>query len=132
MVVSGRAWIIPRDNIDADMIFHNRYLSITDIGEMGQYTFDNLDGYKDFAKKAQAGDIVVTGKNFGAGSSRAQAVDCFRSLGIQAIIAESFGSIYERNAINSALPVLTLEGRGGRYGTATRSGWTSGPGPSRI
>jgi len=89
------------------MIFHNRYLAITDIREMGQYAFDNLEGYKDFAKKAEPGDIIVAGKNFGSGSSRQQAVDCFISLGIQAVIARSFGAIYERNAINAAFPVLT-------------------------
>ncbi|HKK43657.1 MAG TPA: 3-isopropylmalate dehydratase, partial [Bacteroidales bacterium] len=87
----------------------NRYLSITDIKEMGQYTFDNLAGFEDFAGKAQKGDIVVAGKNFGSGSSRQQAVDCFVSLGIRAIIAESFGAIYERNAINAAFPVLTCK-----------------------
>jgi len=107
--VQGRAWVIDKDNIDTDMIYHNRYLTITVIDEMGQYTFDNLEGYKDFAKKAKPGDIVITGKNFGAGSSRQQAVDCFKSLGISAIIAESFGSIYERNAINNAMPILTSE-----------------------
>ena len=105
--VEGRAWVINKDNIDTDMIFHNRYLSITDIKEMGQYTFDNLKGYENFAKKVQEGDIVVTGKNFGCGSSRQQAVDCFRSLGVSVIIAKSFGAIYERNAINSAMPILT-------------------------
>ncbi len=105
----GQAWVINKDNIDTDMIYHNRYLSITDIKEMGQYTFDNLKGYEDFAKKAKKGDIIITGKNFGAGSSRQQAVDCFKSLGISAIIAESFGSIYERNAINNALPIFTSE-----------------------
>ncbi len=104
--VSGRAWVIKKDNIDTDMIFHNRYLSITDIKEMGQYTFDNLKGYENFAKEAKPGDIVVTGKNFGCGSSRQQAVDCFKSLGISVIIAESFGAIYERNAINNAMPIL--------------------------
>jgi 3-isopropylmalate/(R)-2-methylmalate dehydratase large subunit len=107
LVISGRVWIIPKDNIDTDMIFHNRYLAITDIKEMGQYTFDNLTGFEDFSSKAKPGDIVVTGKNFGCGSSRQQAVDCFIALGIQCIIAESFGSIYERNAINAALPVIT-------------------------
>lgn len=106
-IIKGRVWLINRDNIDTDMIFHNRYLAITDIREMGQYTFDNLEGYKDFAKKAQRGDLIVAGKNFGSGSSRQQAVDCFISLGIQAVIARSFGAIYERNAINAAFPVLT-------------------------
>jgi 3-isopropylmalate/(R)-2-methylmalate dehydratase large subunit len=105
-ILEGRVWIIKKDNIDTDMIFHNRYLSITDLRDMGQYTFDNLKGFEDFAKKAEKGDIVITGKNFGCGSSRQQAVDCFISMGVQAIIAESFGIIYERNAINAAFPVV--------------------------
>ncbi len=108
-VVEGSVWIIPKDDIDTDMIFHNRYLTITDIKEMGQYTFDNLKGFEDFAKKAKAGDIVITQKNFGAGSSRQQAVDCFLSLGISCILAESYGAIYERNAINAAMPILTYK-----------------------
>lgn len=106
MIIEGKVWIIRQDNIDTDMIFHNRYLAITDVKEMGQYTFDNLKGYEDFAKNAGPGDIVIAGKNFGSGSSRQQAVDCFISVGIQAVIAESFGAIYERNAINAAFPVL--------------------------
>jgi len=106
-VVEGRVWYIKEDNIDTDMIFHNRYLSITDMNEMGQYAFDNLKGYEDFAKKAHAGDIVIVKKNFGSGSSRQQAVDCFKALGVNAVLAESFGAIYERNAINAAFPIVT-------------------------
>jgi 3-isopropylmalate/(R)-2-methylmalate dehydratase large subunit len=109
LFAEGRVWIIKRDNIDTDMIFHNRYLAITELKEMGQYTFDNLTGYEDFAKKARPGDIVIAGKNFGSGSSRQQAVDCFVSLGISAILAESFGAIYERNAINAAFPIMTYK-----------------------
>lgn len=109
LAVEGRVWVIKKDNIDTDMIYHNRYLSITNIADMGQYTFDNLQGYEKFAKEAKSGDIVVVGKNFGAGSSRQQAVDCFKSLGVSVIIAESFGAIYERNAINSAMPILISE-----------------------
>ena len=105
--VEGNVWIIEQDDIDTDMIFHNRYLTITDINEMGQYAFDNLKGYEDFAKKVKPTDIVITGKNFGAGSSRQQAVDCFKALGVSCIIAESYGAIYERNAINAAMPILT-------------------------
>ncbi len=108
-VVHGKVWIIKKDDIDTDMIFHNRYLAITNINEMGQYSFDNLKGYEDFAKKAKAGDIIITAKNFGAGSSRQQAVDCFISLGISCILAESYGAIYERNAINAAFPILTYK-----------------------
>ena len=109
MVVEGRVWLIQQDDIDTDMIFHNRYLTITDINEMGQYAFDNLEGYEDFSSKSKPGDIIVTGKNFGAGSSRQQAVDCFKALGIPCILAESYGAIYERNAINAAMPILTYD-----------------------
>ncbi|MGW8265364.1 MAG: aconitase/3-isopropylmalate dehydratase large subunit family protein [Longimicrobiales bacterium] len=108
-VLTGRVWVVKKDNIDTDMIFHNRYLTITDIAEMGQHTFDNLEGWEDFARKARPGDIVVTGKNFGAGSSRQQAVDCFESLGIRAVVAESFGAIYERNAINTGFPIVAAD-----------------------
>lgn len=107
--ISGRVWVIDVDNIDTDMIYHNRYLTVTDVAEMGQYTFDNLAGWEDFAGKARPGDIVVTGRNFGCGSSRQQAVDCFKSLGIGLIVARSFGAIYERNAINNALAVVVAD-----------------------
>jgi 3-isopropylmalate dehydratase small subunit len=111
LVVEGRVWLIEQDDIDTDMIFHNRYLTITDINEMGQYAFDNLEGYEDFSSKSKPGDIIVTGKNFGAGSSRQQAVDCFKALGIPCILAESYGAIYERNAINAAMPILTYDAK---------------------
>jgi 3-isopropylmalate dehydratase small subunit len=107
--IEGRVRLIKKDNIDTDMIFHNRYLSITEMGEMGQYTFENLPGFEEFSKIVKPGDILVTGRNFGCGSSRQQAVDCFISLGLSAIIAVSFGAIYERNAINAALPVIKMD-----------------------
>ncbi|MGC8723673.1 MAG: aconitase/3-isopropylmalate dehydratase large subunit family protein [Acidobacteriota bacterium] len=109
LVVTGRVWVIRKDNIDTDMIFHNRHLAITKLEEMAPYAFGNLAGWEDFAQKARPGDIVVTGANFGAGSSRQQAVDCFKALGIAAIVAKSFGAIYERNAINAALPIVVSD-----------------------
>jgi 3-isopropylmalate dehydratase small subunit len=107
--VGGRVWVIRQDNVDTDMIYHNRYLTVTKLAEMGQYTFVNLKGWEDFAHKVKPGDIIVAGKNFGAGSSRQQAVDCLVSLGISAIIAESFGAIYKRNAINAGLPIVVAD-----------------------
>ena len=105
--VKGRVWLVNEDNIDTDMIYHNRHLAVTDISEMGQHCFGNLKGWEDFPEKVKAGDLVVTGENFGAGSSRQHAVDCFKSLGVSAVIARSFGAIYERNAVNAALPIVT-------------------------
>ncbi len=112
MKLKGRVWVLrdaegnPINDIDTDMIYHNAHLAITDIDQMGQYALCNLGGWEDFPSKAEEGDIIIIGSNFGAGSSRQQAVDCLISLGIQAIVAESFGAIYKRNAINAALPIL--------------------------
>ena len=114
--VRGRVWVLTAangelyDDIDTDMIFHNRYLHITEVEQMGQYALDNLEGWEDFAQKAEAGDVLLAGVNFGAGSSRQQAVDCFRALGVSAVIAESYGAIYKRNAINSGFPIVVLPG----------------------
>lgn len=96
------------NDIDTDMIFHNKYLSIVDINLMGQYALDNLEGYKDFSKKVKPGMVVVAGENFGAGSSRQQAVDCFISLKLQGVAAKSFGAIYKRNIINTGFPMIEI------------------------
>ena len=88
------------------MIYHNRYSVLSESNPEANYTFSHLSGYEDFASKVEPGDIVVTGYNFGIGSSRQQAVDCFKALGIQAIVAKSFAVIYERNAINAGLPII--------------------------
>ncbi len=113
LILKGRLWVLVRDgklfgDIDTDMIFHNAHLAVTDIAEMGQFAFGNLEGYRDFADKAKPGDLVLAGDNFGSGSSRQHAVDCFKALGIQAVMARSFGAIYKRNAINSGFPVIEL------------------------
>jgi 3-isopropylmalate/(R)-2-methylmalate dehydratase small subunit len=110
--VNGKLWLITDENgklisnIDTDMIFHNAHLHITDIAKMGEHAFGNLKGWEDFPSKCGKGEIVMVGKNFGSGSSRQQAVDCFASLGVSAIIAESYGSIYKRNAINSGMAII--------------------------
>ncbi len=59
-----------------------------------------------FAKTVSEGDIIISGNNFGAGSSREQAVTCLKAAGISCVIAKSFARIYFRNAINLALPLV--------------------------
>lgn len=117
LIIKGKAVVLADTNgnmihsIDTDLIFHNKYLHIIEINEMGQYALDNLEGWKDFAKRIETEkwELLIVGKNFGAGSSRQQAVDCFKSLGIKAIIGESFGAIYKRNTINSGMPLIQLD-----------------------
>lgn len=111
-IFTGRVWVLTGakgnliEDIDTDQIYHNTYLYITDISQMGQYALGNLKGWEDFPEKARPGDIIIAGRNFGAGSSRQQAVDCFASLKVGMILAVSFGAIYFRNAVNSGFPLL--------------------------
>ena len=112
----GRIWVLLDaqgrliEDIDTDQIFHNAHLHLTDIAQMGPFALGNLEGWRDFPKKVRPGDLVAAGRNFGAGSSRQQAVDCFLALKVGAILAPSFSAIYFRNAVNSGFPVLNLPG----------------------
>lgn len=112
MLIRGRVWVLADEkgklieDIDTDQIYHNAHLHITDISQMGQFTLGNLEGWRDFPLKCQPGDILVAGRNFGAGSSRQQAVDCFLALKVALVLASSFSAIYFRNAVNSGFAVL--------------------------
>ena len=115
-ILRGRVWVLAGadgrliEDIDTDQIYHNAHLHITDIAQMGAFALGNLEGWKDFPQKARPGDILIAGRNFGAGSSRQQAVDCFLALGVAAVVAPSFSAIYFRNAVNTAFPVVRGEG----------------------
>jgi len=52
------------------------------------------------------GDVVVAGRNFGAGSSREQAAAALHHLGVAAVLARSFAGLFYRNALNLGLPAL--------------------------
>ena len=99
----SRVWKFHND-VDTDQIIASQYLLLPNIDEMKGYTFESLD--PDFAKKAQAGDVIVAGENFGCGSSREQAPSVLKALGIKAVVAKSFARIFYRNAINVGLPVI--------------------------
>lgn len=60
----------------------------------------------EFASQVQPGDIIVAGKNFGCGSSREQAPECIKALGIRCIIAKSFARIFYRNGINNGMLLI--------------------------
>lgn len=105
MKFTGRMWIFPDKNINTDQIFP------------GKYTYDPLtpeqmaehaleDYLPEFSEKVQKNDILITGQNFGSGSSREQAVTCLKTAGVAAIVGISFARIYYRNAINNAFPLI--------------------------
>ncbi|HYS99886.1 MAG TPA: 3-isopropylmalate dehydratase small subunit [Thermoplasmata archaeon] len=103
----GRVWTFG-DDISTDHIIAGKYLGTTDPNVFAEHAFEAID--PTWAKKVQAGDIIVAGANFGCGSSREQAPIALRALGISAILANSFARIFFRNAINLGFPVIECPG----------------------
>ena len=64
-ILKGRAWVFG-DDVDTDLIYHNKYLAETDPKNMPQYAFEYYPGKEHFAKEVKPGDFVVAGKNFGS------------------------------------------------------------------
>src|SRR5437867_2063061 len=94
-----------QDNIDTDVILPGPYLKIHDYDELAKHAMEGLD--KDFHKKVKPGDFIVTGRNFGCGSSREHAPIALSSTGIKAVLAPSFARIFYRNAVDGGylLPI---------------------------
>ena len=105
-IIKGKVWKFG-DNIDTDVIIPGRYLTIRDPDQMASHTFEPIR--PDFTEKVSKGDIIVGGSNFGTGSSREEAPFVLKTLGIAAIVAESFARIFYRNAVNLGIPLLELK-----------------------
>jgi len=105
MKIQGRVWIFKDDDINTDLIFPGKYTyEPLKPEDQAKYAMEDYD--PEFAKEVKKKDIIVTGKNFGCGSSREQAVTCLKYAGIEAIVAKSFARLFYRNSINSALAVI--------------------------
>ena len=100
---SGKIWTLGND-IDTDIIIPTEYLALKSIEDMKPYAFSPLR--PELAGKIAPGDILVAGKNFGCGSSREQAPEIIKALGIRCVIAKSFARIFFRNAINNGLLLI--------------------------
>ena len=92
------------NDLDTDQIIASQYLLLPNLEEMKSHAFESLD--PDFAQKVKPGDFVVGGENFGCGSSREQAPEIIKALGIQCVIAKSFARIFFRNSINNGLLLI--------------------------
>jgi 3-isopropylmalate dehydratase, small subunit (EC 4.2.1.33) len=102
-MINGKSWKYG-DNVNTDEIIPARYLNTTDENELAAHCMEDID--EDFVKKADKGDIIVAGENFGCGSSREHAPISIKALGISCVIARSFARIFFRNAINIGLPIF--------------------------
>lgn len=102
-VITGRVWVFG-DSIDTDALYPAFAMKL-EVAEAARHVFYQIrPGWTDLVAP---GDIVVAGRNFGVGSSRPVA-NLFRHLGVAALIAEEFNSLFFRNAVNAGLPALTV------------------------
>jgi len=113
----GRLVFMPQDNVNTDAIYGKDYTYRDDMTKemMAKVVMENYD--LQFAANTRAGDVIVSGFNFGTGSSREQAVTCLKAKGIPLVIAASFSQTYLRNAYNNGflcveVPELVTHVRG--------------------
>ena len=114
--LTSRVVPLPNDNVDTDIIVPARYLKVTDKAGMDQYLFRDWRFEADGTPKpefilnqpcAKGAKILLTGRNFGSGSSREHAPWALVAFGFRALIGISFADIFRGNALkNSLLPVV--------------------------
>jgi 3-isopropylmalate/(R)-2-methylmalate dehydratase small subunit len=94
------------DGINTDVLFPGKHTyTLRTPEEIAAHALEDLDPA--FTARAQPGDILVAGRNFGNGSSREQAVTCLKYRGLAAVVAKSFARIYFRNGLNQGLLLIT-------------------------
>ncbi|MSR18633.1 MAG: homoaconitase [Phycisphaerales bacterium] len=109
-IMRGRVLFMNKDNMNTDGIFAGKhtYNDKMTPSEQALVVFENYDPA--FADNAHSGDIVVSGLNFGTGSSREQAATALKHFGIPCVIAATFSETYKRNAFNNGFVVFECPG----------------------
>jgi 3-isopropylmalate/(R)-2-methylmalate dehydratase small subunit len=108
--VSGRVAVLDRADVDTDQIVPKQFLKRierTGFGEFLFYDWMKEPGFELKQPEAQDASILVTGRNFGCGSSREHAPWALEDYGFRAILAPSFGDIFRNNCVKiGLLPVV--------------------------
>ena len=97
-----KAWVFG-DDVDTDAMVPGRYMKLG-IDEIARHCFEAIDPA--FSSNVKPGDAIIAGRNFGIGSSREQAPEALKHLGVAALVAESFAGLFYRNAFNLGLPAV--------------------------
>ena len=119
-IFEGPLLFVPQDNLNTDGIYPGKYTYQDDISleRQAQVVMENYDttfagtvasivpSLSATSPDGKAGVVLVSGYNFGTGSSREQAATALKSAGVNLVIAGSFGDIFKRNAINNGLICL--------------------------
>lgn len=101
--VTGRVWVFG-DGLTTDAMYPPDAMKLDIPGAAMMVFYEVRPGWTD---EVRPGDVVVAGKNFGVGSSRPVAA-LFNQLGVAALVAEEFNSLFFRNAVNAGLPAITV------------------------
>lgn len=104
----GNVHLYQRSHINTDEIIPARYLNIHDEATLAQHAMEDID--KDFVNKVKVGDFIVSGEDFGCGSSREHAVWALRGAGVRAVLADTFARIFYRNAISNGFYAIEIPG----------------------
>jgi 3-isopropylmalate/(R)-2-methylmalate dehydratase small subunit len=108
--VKAETLCIDRPNIDTDQIIPARFLTGISKTGLGQYLFLGMPGGPEMLAAHSDANVIVTRENFGCGSSREHAVWALVDRGFKAVIAPSFGRIFEENAYANGLIPIPLDG----------------------
>src|SRR5712672_3682469 len=107
-VHKGRVAPLGRDNVDTDQIIPKQFLKRVERTGFGEFLF--YDWIRDGEIELEPNPILVTGRNFGCGSSREHAPWALEDFGFQAILAPSFGDIFYANCTKiGLLPAILPE-----------------------
>ncbi len=100
--MNSRVWKFG-DNLDTDAMAPGQFMK-SPIEELSRHCLESVR--PEFASSVRAGDVLVAGKNLGAGSSREQAPQALKALGVSALVAVSYAGLFYRNALNLGLAAL--------------------------
>ncbi len=106
--IRGPISVLNRSDVDTDQIIPKQFLKRVERTGFGQYLF--YDWAKEPGWDLDPNEILVTGRNFGCGSSREHAPWALEDMGFRTIIAPSFADIFFNNCFqNGMLPVILPE-----------------------
>ena len=108
---AGRVAVLDRADVDTDQIIPKQFLKRIERTGFGEFLFFDWakeDGFELNDPAAEGATILLTGRNFGCGSSREHAAWALQDYGFDVVVAPSFGDIFRTNSLKIGLLTVTL------------------------
>ena len=113
--VAGRGVFVPGNDIDTDRIIPARFMKCVSFDGLGEFVFFDVRKNEDGSPKQhplneprfQGATVLLSGANFGCGSSREHAPQAIQKYGFRAIIAEGYAEIFFGNSTTLGIPCVT-------------------------